>query len=91
MKIIFNKEEKEAQAIDEGKKVGFCQFEESDGLYKITHTVVDKKYGGQGLAGKLLDEVVAAARENKKKILPICSYAVKKFDEDEKYKDVDAR
>lgn len=91
MKIIFNKEEKEAQAIDEGKKVGFCQFEESDGLYKITHTVVDKKYGGQGLAGKLLDEVVAAARENNKKILPICSYAVKKFDEDEKYKDVDAR
>lgn len=91
MKIIFNKEEKEAQAIDEGKKIGFCQFEEDGSLYKITHTVVDKKYGGQGLAGKLLDKVVAAARENNKKILPICSYAVKKFDEDEKYKDVDAR
>ena len=91
MKIIFNKEEKESQAIDEGKKVGFCQYEEDGSLWKITHTVVDKKYGGQGLAGKLLDQVVAAARENDKKILPICSYAVKKFDEDEKYKDVDAR
>lgn len=91
MKIIFNKEEKEAQAIDEGKKVGFCQYEEDNSLWKITHTVVDKKYGGQGLAGKLLDQVVSASRENNKKILPICSYAVKKFDEDEKYKDVDAR
>lgn len=91
MKIIFNKEEKEAQAIDEGKKVGFCQYEEDGSLWKITHTVVDKKYGGQGLAGKLLDQVIAAARKNNKKILPICSYAVMKFDEDEKYKDVDAR
>ena len=69
MKIIFNKEEKEAQAIDDGKKIGFCQFEESDGQWKITHTVVDKEYGGQGLAGKLLDEVVAASRKNNKKIL----------------------
>lgn len=91
MKIIFNKEEKEAQAIDEGKKVGFCQYEEDGSLWKITHTVVDKKYGGQGLAGKLLDQVVSASRKTNKKILPICSYAVKKFDEDEKYKDVDAR
>ena len=93
MIIKFVKEEYEAQALDGENKAGFCQYEEkTDGTWAITHTVVDGNYQGRGLAGKLLDEVCQAARKENVKIIPICSYAVKKFDQEpEKYGDVDAR
>lgn len=90
MKILFNLEEQEAQAFDGNKKIGYCQFEKKfENVWDITHTVVNKEYGGQGIALKLLDEVVKNAKENNKKLIPTCSYAVKKFDNDkEKYSDV---
>lgn len=93
MIIRFVKEEHEAQAYDDDKKAGYCQYEEKiDSTWVITHTVVDENYQGEGLAGKLLDEVCDQARKENVKIIPICSYAVKKFDhEPEKYGDLDAR
>lgn len=91
IKIIFNEEEQEASAFDGEKKIGYCQYEKEDGIYRLTHTVVDKAYGGRGLAANLVDCIVDHARALNKKILPICSYAVKKFDQDKKYADVDAR
>ena len=93
MIIRFEKADKEAQAFDDDKKIGYCQYEEKiESTWAITHTVVDKEYGGQGIAEKLVDEVCDNARKEEVKILPICSYAVKKFDEQpEKYGDVDAR
>ncbi|WP_308749228.1 GNAT family N-acetyltransferase, partial [uncultured Anaerococcus sp.] len=54
-------------------------------------TEVDKAYGGKGLAGKLLDQVVDFARAENKKIYPTCSYVLKKFNDDQSYKDIDAR
>lgn len=53
----------------------------------IDHTIVDKEYGGQGIAGKLVDEVVNYARENNLKISSTCWYASKRL-KDEKYKDI---
>ncbi|WP_073997255.1 GNAT family N-acetyltransferase [Anaerococcus urinomassiliensis] len=93
MIIKLVKEEHEAQALDGDKKAGFCQYEEkTNDTWAITHTVVDSNYQGQGLASKLVDEVCEAARKENVKIIPICSYAVKKFDQEpEKYGDVDAR
>ena len=91
MNIVFNKEAKEVEALDGNKKIGYLQFEEDGSIWKATHTVVEKKYGGRGIAGDLLDKFVEEARDKNKKIYPICSYVVKKFDEDDKYKDVDAR
>ena len=92
MEIKFNKAEKEAQAIDNEQKVGYCQYEEKDGNWVITHTVVDESHQGEGLAAKLLDEVCDAARSEGVKIIPVCSYAVKAFDKfPDKYGDLDAR
>lgn len=93
MIIRFEKDQHEAQAYDGDNKIGYCQYEEKiDSTWAITHTVVDKEYGGQGIAEQLLDEVCDQARQGYVKILPICSYAVKKFDENpEKYGDIDAR
>lgn len=67
---------------DENSKtvlVGECTFIDGDGTWNLNHTFVDKSYGGQGLAKKLLDCVVAEARLRHVKIIPTCSYVVREF------------
>lgn len=41
-----------------------------------------------GIGRKLVDEVVAIARQNHKRINPVCSYAEKVLTENEEYTDV---
>lgn len=80
---------------------GFFIFgENGDELAKLTYrkegeklffesTVVSPELRGQGIAGKLFDAGVKYARENVYKIVPICSYIVKKFESGE-YDDLKA-
>ena len=80
---------------------GFFIFgENGDELAKLTYrkegeklyfesTVVSPELRGQGIAGKLFDAGVEYARENEYKIVPVCSYIVKKF-ESGKYDDLKA-
>ena len=54
------------------------------------HTLVPKEIGGRGVAARLVEAMVADARENGFKIAPVCSYVVKKFDEHPEWADVRA-
>lgn len=53
----------------------------------IEHTLVEEAFGGKGLGKKLVDAAVEFARENGKKIIPLCPFA-KKVMEKEGYEDV---
>lgn len=90
MKIELNLEQNESQAFDGSDKIGYCQYEKKEEkVWDITHTVVNPIYGGKGIAGELLNKVVDYAKENDIKLIPSCSYARKKFNENpEKYGDV---
>lgn len=46
----------------------------------IDHTYVDINYRGQGIADRLFDLVVEKMKYDSRKIIPICSYAVKQFE-----------
>ena len=61
---------------------------EGEKLY-FKSTVVSPELRGQGIAGKLFDAGVEYARENGYKIVPVCSYIVKKFESGE-YDDLKA-
>ena len=89
MEILFK--ENEVYAMEEWKKVGYLQYEEEGKLWQASHTEVDTAYGGRGIAGKLVDKLADEARLRNKKIYPSCPYVAKKFDQDPKYKDLDAR
>ena len=52
----------------------------------IEHTIGNPDFKGVGI--KLLDEAVAFARENNKKIIPLCPFAKKMFDRKEEIHDV---
>ena len=62
--------------------------EQGDNVIAINHTFVDPELRGQSIAGKLLNEVVQMARKENIKIIPICSYAVKKMTNNDDYLDV---
>jgi predicted GNAT family acetyltransferase len=57
-------------------------------LIIVDHTEVDPSLAGQGVGRKLLDALVAWARETKTKVMPLCPYAKSQFDKDASIRDV---
>ena len=88
MNIVWEAEMRRSAAYDGEKCVGFAEIEDEDGRRVITHTEVDPAYGGQGIARHLIEEVIAAARRDGAKIVPLCSYAAKMMRRTDKYADV---
>lgn len=64
-------------AYHENQKIGECDFIESEDTWNITHTEVDSSYQGQGIARKLVESVIAMAKNKDKKLIADCSYAKK--------------
>ena len=66
---------------EHGKLLAEVLFPDSGGgTVAITHTFVDKTLRGQGIADQLLRTAVNELRTAGKKIRPLCSYAVKWFE-----------
>ncbi|WP_455661336.1 GNAT family N-acetyltransferase [Pradoshia sp.] len=76
----------------EGNKAGEVTFvPDGEERIVIDHTFVSPEHRGQGLANKLVKEVVQYARENGKKIVPACSFAQTEFKRVKDYSDVLAK
>ena len=74
---------------DEGKVIAEVTFPpEGKSAICIDHTFVDNSLRGQGVASKLIEEVVAYANKHDKKIRPQCSYAVEWFKNHTEYNDL---
>lgn len=87
MELIYEKDNQRAALYDAGKLIGECDYELEDDHWVITHTFVEKAYGGQGLARKLVNTLIEEARKEQIRIKPVCSYAVKVLS-DQIYDDV---
>lgn len=55
---------------------------------EISKVFVDPIYRGQGVAGKMMQELVTFARNNKVKVTATCPYAVSWFEKNEEQRDV---
>ena len=74
---------------DAGKVIAEVTFPpENSATVCLDHTFVDNSLRGQGVAGKLVKEVVDYAQKNGKKIRPQCSYAADWFDKHSEYADL---
>ena len=91
IKIVYEEQNPRTAAYDGDKLAGQCTYVVRDGFWDLEHTIVDPAYGGQGLAGKLVQELVSKARERGTKIIPTCSYALKAFENKAEYADVWAK
>lgn len=68
------------------KPTAYIKIErDEDGDLKVVSTFVDNSLRGQGIAGKLTQEVIAYAEKENLKIVPVCTYTVKYFEKHEEY------
>jgi uncharacterized protein len=56
----------------EGQTVGHADFADRNDQRVFYHTVVDPEFGGRGLATILVEEALTAARNEGKRIVPVC-------------------
>lgn len=75
--IIFISKENRAVSYDNNIEIGECVFKELENIWNIIHTVVDRKYQGQGIAKRLVKCVIENSKECNKKVIAECSYAKK--------------
>lgn len=61
----------------DGVVAGFTRFVDHDGRRVFFHTEVGEEFGGQGLAGIVVEEAVRATREEGLTLVPVCSYVAK--------------
>ncbi|OBH99462.1 GNAT family N-acetyltransferase [Mycobacterium sp. E2733] len=57
----------------EGKQVGLADFADRGDQRVFYHTEIDPAYGGRGLATILVEEALNEARDEGKRIVPVCS------------------
>lgn len=77
--------------VPDSDKVGRLTWKaRGDDVRVADHTIVPPQIGGRGIAGKLVDALIADARERGFKIVPQCSYVAAKFDENPEWSDLRA-
>jgi uncharacterized protein len=60
----------------EGKTVGLADFADRGEQRVFYHTEIDPSYGGRGLATILIEEALKDARDEGKRVVPVCSMVV---------------
>lgn len=70
--------------------IGRLTWVERGGARVAEHTIVPPQIGGRGVAARLVDALVADAREHGFKVKPVCSYVVAAFDKHPEWADIRA-
>lgn len=70
--------------------IGRLTWTERANVRYAEHTLVPTEIGGRGVAGRLVEAMVADARENQFKIGPVCSYVATAFKRHPEWADVKA-
>jgi len=72
------------------REIGRLTWVEQDGVRAAEHTLVPKEIGGRGVAGKLVEDMIADARASGFRIRPVCSYVVAAFEKHPEWADLKA-
>ena len=75
--IRYEPELYQSSAYDGDQNIGVCQYRALPEKWVIYHTYTDPAYGGQGIAGKLVECVIDQANANGVELDSTCSYAKK--------------
>jgi len=74
--------------VEGSNSLGRLTWVERDGARIAEHTIVPPDIGGRGVAARLVDALIADAREQGFKVDPVCSYVAAKFDEHPEWTDL---
>ena len=65
-----------------------CEYELDGARMVFTHTLVPPELRGRGMAEKLVRVALAAAREQKRQVVPACSYVAKFIERHAEYQNL---
>jgi predicted GNAT family acetyltransferase len=71
--------EKHRFELTENGHIVFAEYRRHDDRYVLTHIEADPVLRGTGAAARLMEDIVALAREKNLQIVPRCAYAVDWF------------
>ena len=58
----------------DGDLAGFAEYRRRPGLIAFTHTLIDPRFEGQGLATRLVQTALSEARSASLAVLPFCPF-----------------
>jgi uncharacterized protein len=58
----------------DGELAGFTEYRRRPGLIAFTHTLIDPRFEGQGLASRLVQTALSEARSEGLAVLPFCPF-----------------
>lgn len=73
--MIDNAGRNRFELVENGLTV-FAEYRHHDNRYILTHIEADPALRGTGAAARLMEQIVALAREQKLQIVPRCGYAI---------------
>jgi len=77
IEIKFEINNNKSVAYDDNAIIGECVFLKSENCWNIVHTEVNNSYQGQGIARRLVENIIENAKRYSKNIIADCSYAKK--------------
>ena len=74
IEIVDHPEAERYEVHVNGALAGYAEYMRGPGQISFTHTVVDKAFGGRGLAARLAQKSLDEARANGLEVLPFCPF-----------------
>jgi predicted GNAT family acetyltransferase len=76
--------------VDGKEQIGRLTWVEHGGVRAAEHTLVPPEIGGRGVAGKLVEALIADARTQGFRVKPVCSYVAAAFEKHPEWADLRA-
>lgn len=91
MTFVYNEEKRRYAAMDEGQEIGRLLFSKSgEKTLVFKHLIVEPEHRGKGVAGQLLKYAMEDVAKRGLKVVPVCPYVRKAFDENAEYRQHEA-
>jgi predicted GNAT family acetyltransferase len=74
LQVADNPEQQQYEIRADGELAGFIQYHLRDGVIAFLHTEIDPRFRGHGVAGRLIQSSLEAARDRHLAVLPYCPF-----------------
>ena len=88
LQVVDNPEQQRYEMRADGEVAGFIQYHLRDGVIAFMHTEIDPRFRGHGIAGRLAQSSLEAARARHLGVLPYCPYVRRFITEHPEYADL---
>lgn len=86
--VTFNVSASRYEIHVDGEFAGYADVEDEGAQAVMPHTVIEKKFGGQGLGAVLVRHALDDIRAQGRSVVPACSFVEKFIEKNPEYQDL---